>query len=87
MLAVDPRAFRDVDGYENDLDAVIDVLHTRQRCCAGQASLRAKRMVEGIPMPGNLVQHVRDVAAARAGVDYMLGRRADAPARRGNKST
>ena len=32
---------------------------------------RAQRLVEGIPMPESLVQHVKDIAA-RAGVPYML---------------
>jgi LDH2 family malate/lactate/ureidoglycolate dehydrogenase len=80
MLAVDPRAFRDIEGYENDLDAVIDVLHGTRPADPAKPVLvpgepeemsRAKRLAEGIPMPESLVQHVKDVAA-RAGVDYML---------------
>lgn len=80
MLAVDPRAFRDIEGYESDLDAVIDVLQATRPADPSKPVLvpgepeeasRAKRLVEGIPMPESLVQHVRDVAA-RASVDYML---------------
>jgi LDH2 family malate/lactate/ureidoglycolate dehydrogenase len=80
MLAVDPRAFRDIEGYENDLDAVIDVLHATRPADPAKPVLvpgepeeasRAKRLVEGIPMPESLVQHVRDVAA-HAGVAYVL---------------
>lgn len=80
MLAVDPRAFRDIEGYENDMDAVIDVLHatrpadpTRPVLVPGEPeeASRAKRLVEGIPMPESLVQHIRHVAE-RAGVAYVL---------------
>jgi LDH2 family malate/lactate/ureidoglycolate dehydrogenase len=80
MLAVDPRAFRDIEGYENDLDAVIDVLHATRPADPAKPVLvpgepeeasRAKRLVKGIPMPESLVQHMRDVAA-RAGVEYVL---------------
>lgn len=80
MLAVDPRAFRDIDDYTNDLDAVIDVLHATTPSDAAKPVLipgepeemsRAKRTAEGIPMPASLEKLVRDVAE-RAGVPYVL---------------
>lgn len=80
MLAVDPRAFRDVDDYAKDLDDVIDVLHETRPADPAKPVLvpgepeeasRVKRTEEGIPIPPSLEQHIRDVAD-RAGVSYLL---------------
>ncbi|MDB5414697.1 MAG: yjmC 1, partial [Rubritepida sp.] len=80
MLAVDPRAYRDMEEYTTDLDAVIDVLHGMTPADPAKPVLlpgepedmsRAKRLVEGIPMPASLEKLLQEIAA-RAGVPYLL---------------
>jgi len=80
MLALDPHAFRDIEGYESDLDTVIDVLHetrptdpTRPVLVPGEPedASRAQRTAEGIPIPASLEALIQGVAE-RAGVAYML---------------
>jgi len=80
MLALDPRAFRDIEGYENDLDAVIDVLHDTRPADPQMPVLvpgeledasRAERLAGGIPVPDSLEALIKGVAQ-RAGVAYVL---------------
>lgn len=80
MLAVDPRAYRDMEEYTTDLDAVIDVLHGTTPADPAKPVLlpgepeefsRAQRLAEGIPVPESLQQLIRAIAE-RAGVPYVL---------------
>ncbi|WP_424812110.1 Ldh family oxidoreductase [Roseococcus sp. YIM B11640] len=80
MMAIDPRAYRDMEEYTTDLDAVIDVLHgaapadpAKPVLLPGEPEemMREKRLAHGIPMPQSLIDHVRAIAG-RAGVAYEL---------------
>jgi LDH2 family malate/lactate/ureidoglycolate dehydrogenase len=80
FLAIDPRAFRDGDAFENDLDQVIDVLHGTKRAdpaqpvmVAGDPELltRRERLEAGVPVPDDLMEQLRGVAG-RAGVPFIL---------------
>ena len=80
FMAIDPKAFRPEGAFEDDLDAVIDVLHAtppidpaRPVLVPGdpEASARAKRLRDGIPMPDTLLQKIRDVCE-RSKVKFIL---------------
>jgi LDH2 family malate/lactate/ureidoglycolate dehydrogenase len=80
FLAIDPRAFRAEGEFEADLDQVIDVLHNARRADAAQPVLvagdpematRAERLRDGVPVPDDLVQQLRAVAAS-ANVPFVL---------------
>jgi LDH2 family malate/lactate/ureidoglycolate dehydrogenase len=80
FLAIDPRAFREPGAFEDDLDRVIDVLHGAKRADPAQPVLvagdperatREERLREGVPVPDDLVEQLRAVAAA-AGVPFVL---------------
>lgn len=81
FMAIDPRAFRDEGEFENDLDAVIDVLHGARRAdpqqpvlVAGdpESATRAERMRSGIPLPDDLINLLRGIAS-RAKTSFLLG--------------
>lgn len=80
MLAVDPRAFRDMEEYTTDLDAVIDVLHGTTPADPAKPVLlpgepekfaRDERLKNGIPIPASLEALIQGIAE-RAGVPYLL---------------
>jgi len=80
FLAIDPRAFRDAGAFEEDLDQVIDVLHGAKRAdpaqpvmVAGDPELltRRERLEAGVPIPDDLMEQLRTVAA-RASVPFLL---------------
>jgi LDH2 family malate/lactate/ureidoglycolate dehydrogenase len=81
FMAIDPRAFRDEDEFEDDLDQVIDVLHGAKRADPAQPVLvagdpematRAERLEGGVPIPDDLRQQLREVATSAA-VPFLLG--------------
>ena len=70
FLAIDPRAFRCDGAFEEDLDAVIDVLHGTPPIDATQpvlvpgdpeARARAERLRDGIPIPDSLLKKLQQV--------------------------
>jgi LDH2 family malate/lactate/ureidoglycolate dehydrogenase len=70
FLAIDPKAFRPEGAFEDDLDAVIDVLHGTPPLDPAQpvlvpgdpeAASRKKRLEEGIPIPDALMTRLRQV--------------------------
>jgi LDH2 family malate/lactate/ureidoglycolate dehydrogenase len=80
FLALDPKAFREDGGFEDDLDAVIDELHRVQPSDAAlpvlvagepEAFTQEVRVREGIPMPQTLVDKIRAVCE-RSGVSFVL---------------
>jgi len=80
FMAIDPRAFRPPGGFEDDLDAMIDVLHATPPADPAQPVLlpgepedlaRAERLREGIPIPPALDRHIRDICT-RSGAAYLL---------------
>ena len=80
FLAIDPKAFRADGEFEGDLDDVIDTLHGAKRAdpqtpvlVAGdpENATRAERMRSGIPLPEDLVNLLRGIAA-RAGTPFLL---------------
>jgi LDH2 family malate/lactate/ureidoglycolate dehydrogenase len=80
FLAIDPRAFRGEHEFEDDLDQVIDVLHGAQRVDPAQPVLvagdpetatRTERLSVGVPIPDDLMDQLRAVAAS-AGVPFVL---------------
>ena len=81
FMAIDPRAFRPAGAFEDDLDAVIDTLHSTRPADPEQPVLvagdpematRAERLRDGVPVPDDLMVQLRAVAAA-AGVPFVLG--------------
>jgi LDH2 family malate/lactate/ureidoglycolate dehydrogenase len=80
FLAIDPGAFRPDGGFEDDMDAMLDVLRAtpaadpaRPVLVPGdpEAAERERRLQDGIPVPPALAQHVRDICA-RSGAAYLL---------------
>lgn len=80
FLAMDPRAFRDEDDFEDDLDAMIDALHEtppvdpdQPVLVAGEPEfdIAAHRQANGIPMPRKLVGIIEEIAG-EVGVDFIL---------------
>jgi LDH2 family malate/lactate/ureidoglycolate dehydrogenase len=80
FMAIDPKAFRPDGAFEDDLDAVIDVLHQTRPVdpatpvlVAGdpEAAARVERMRDGIPIPAALADKLRAIAG-RCGVSYLL---------------
>jgi len=70
FLAIDPKAFRPDGAFEDDLDAVIDVLHETPPLDPSQpvlvpgdpeAATRKKRLEAGIPIPDSLMARLREV--------------------------
>jgi LDH2 family malate/lactate/ureidoglycolate dehydrogenase len=80
FLAIDPKAFRPEGAFEDDLDAVIDVLHATPALDPAlpvlvpgdpEAKARDERVREGIPMPDTLLEKIRAVCE-RSGVPCIL---------------
>ena len=80
FLAIDPKAFRPDDAFEEDLDAVIDVLHGTVPVDPAQpvlvpgdpeAAARERRLREGIPLPAPLLEKLRAICE-RSGVAFIL---------------
>jgi LDH2 family malate/lactate/ureidoglycolate dehydrogenase len=80
FLAIDPRAFRGEGEFEEDLDAMIDVLHGAKRADPEQPVLvagdperrsREERLESGVPIPDDLMDQLRAVVA-RAAVPFLL---------------
>jgi LDH2 family malate/lactate/ureidoglycolate dehydrogenase len=70
FLAIDPKAFRCDGAFEEDLDAVIDVLHgtppidpAKPVLVPGdpEAKARAERLRDGIPIPDSLLKKLQQV--------------------------
>jgi LDH2 family malate/lactate/ureidoglycolate dehydrogenase len=81
FLAIDPKAFRPEGAFEDDLDAVIDVLHATPPLDPNEpvlvpgdpeAKARAQRLREGIPIPGTLLEKIKAVCE-NSGVPCILG--------------
>ena len=80
FLAIDPKMFRPEGAFEDDLDAVIDLLHATPVVDPGQpvlvpgdpeAEAREQRLREGIPLPASLLEKLRAVCE-RSGVAFIL---------------
>jgi LDH2 family malate/lactate/ureidoglycolate dehydrogenase len=80
FMAIDPQVFRPEGAFEDDLDAVIDVLHAtpavdpaRPVLVPGdpEAQSRERRLREGIPLPASLLEKLRGVCE-RSGVAFIL---------------
>jgi LDH2 family malate/lactate/ureidoglycolate dehydrogenase len=80
FLAIDPKAFRPEGAFEDDLDAVIDLLHATPAVDPAlpvlvpgdpEAQARERRLREGIPLPESLREKLRGVCA-RSGVAFLL---------------
>ncbi len=80
FMAIDPRAFRPEGAFEDDLDAMIDILHgtppahpDQPVLVAGdpEAQSREERLVTGVPVPDDLMAQLRDIVD-RAGVPFVL---------------
>jgi len=80
FLAIDPKAFRPDGAFEDDLDAVIDVLHETPPLDPAQpvlvpgdpeAATRQKRLEDGIPVPQTLLEKIQGVCE-RSGVPCIL---------------
>jgi len=81
FMAIDPRAFRPEGEFEEDLDQVIDVLHSAKRADPNQPVMvagdpemltRAERLEQGVPVPDDLMEQLRAVAES-AGVPFVMG--------------
>ena len=79
FLAIDPKAFRPDGAFEEDLDAVIDVLHGRRRSirrsrcwCRGSGGRGARAAAaRGHPAAGALLEKLRAICE-RSGVAFIL---------------
>jgi LDH2 family malate/lactate/ureidoglycolate dehydrogenase len=80
FLAIDPRAFRPEGAFEDDLDAVIDVMHATPPLDPAQpvlvpgdpeAKARADRLRDGIPIPDALRKKIRSVCEGSS-VPFIL---------------
>ncbi len=80
FLAIDPAAFRLDGAFEDELDAVINVLHASQPLdpaepvlVAGdpEAATRAARLSEGIPIPAPLAEKLRALCQS-SGAPFLL---------------
>jgi LDH2 family malate/lactate/ureidoglycolate dehydrogenase len=80
FIAIDPAAFREPGAFEDDVDAVVDVLRAAKPGDPDQPVLvagdpermaREDRIANGIPVPPRLAEQMREVAAS-SGVEYIL---------------
>lgn len=80
FMAIDPKAFRPPGAFEDDLDVAIDVLHEAPAAdpnlpvlVAGDPEQEAReiRLREGIPMPGPLLDRIREICE-RCGAAFVL---------------
>jgi LDH2 family malate/lactate/ureidoglycolate dehydrogenase len=82
FMALNPAAFRPMENFQSDLDAVIDTLHGIRPMHVDEPVLvpgdpewaaRKERLAYGIPVPETLRHKVQEIAAA-AGAPYLLDR-------------
>lgn len=80
FLALNPDVFRDSGSFENELDDVIDTMHSAEPADPEQPVLvagdkeeaeRGRRRSEGIPIPAALHVRLREICD-RSGVEYLL---------------
>ena len=80
FMAINPSAFRPEGEFQEDLDQVIDVLHGAKRADPAQPVLvagdpematRSERLEQGVPIPEDLMEQLRAVAAS-ARVPFVL---------------
>jgi LDH2 family malate/lactate/ureidoglycolate dehydrogenase len=80
FMAIDPKAFRAEGAFEDDLDAVIDVLHATPPLDPAapvlvpgdpEAAARERRLRDGIPLPDTLLEKLRQVCQS-SGVPCIL---------------
>ena len=80
FFAIDPKAFRPEGAFEDDLDALIDVMHQTPPLDPAEpvlvpgdpeAKARAERLREGIPIPKSLLEKLKGVCE-RTGVPCIL---------------
>ena len=80
FLAIDPKAFRPEGAFEDDLDAVIDVMHETPALEPAQpvlvpgdpeAKAREERLRDGIPIPATLLRKLEAVCKG-SGVPFTL---------------
>jgi LDH2 family malate/lactate/ureidoglycolate dehydrogenase len=81
FLAIDPKAFRPDDSFEDEVDDIIDFLHATPPIdpalpvlVAGDPEYAShkRRVQEGIPVPPVLFEKIRAIAQ-RAGAPFLLG--------------
>jgi LDH2 family malate/lactate/ureidoglycolate dehydrogenase len=81
LVAVDPRAFRDEGGFEEDAGVVVDALRRTPPAdpalpvlVAGdpEAAARAERERGTIPVPAPLAERIREICV-RCGAPFLLG--------------
>jgi LDH2 family malate/lactate/ureidoglycolate dehydrogenase len=91
FMALDPSAFRPFEAFCDDLDEVIDTLHSTTPADPSlpvlvpgdpERTSRATRAIAGIPVSPSLKEEIRTIAAA-AGVPYVLDDATTAPRRDG----
>lgn len=84
LMALDPDAFRPPDAFEDDVDAIIDVLHATPAIdpeqpvlVAGdpEAVMREQRLRDGIPIPQTLADKLK-VVCDGCGAPFLLGHNA-----------
>jgi LDH2 family malate/lactate/ureidoglycolate dehydrogenase len=80
FMAIDPKAFRPEGAFEEDVDAMIDVLHATPPIDPAKPVLvpgdpevaaRAKRLRDGIPMPDSLLEKIKAICE-RSQVKFIL---------------
>ena len=80
FMAIDPKAFRPDGAFEDDLDAVIDVMHDTPPLDPAQPVLvpgdpemacRSRRLKDGIPVPDSLMRKIRQVCES-SNVPFIL---------------
>jgi len=80
FLALDPKMFRPDGAFEDDVDAIVDVLHATRPIDPGrpvlvagdpEAAAREKRRRDGIPIPRTLADKIRAVCE-RCGAAFVL---------------
>lgn len=83
FMAIDPKAFRPEGAFEDDLDAVIDVLHATPPVDPAlpvlvpgdpERASRERRLREGIPLPQALIEKIKAICE-RSGVPFLLEER------------
>ena len=79
-LAIDPKAFRPEGGFEDDVDALIDVLHQTPPTNPAmpvlvpgdpEAMTREQRLRDGIPIPQTLSNKIRAICE-RCGAPFLF---------------
>jgi LDH2 family malate/lactate/ureidoglycolate dehydrogenase len=80
LMALDPMVFREEGAFEDDLDAVIDVLHAARPTNPGEPVLvagdpealaREERSRSGVPIPDALAAKIRAICE-RCGAPFLL---------------